>query len=499
MFGLVGVALMVCAGAAVDYSRVRNVVTQTQIALDSAVLAAGRHLQLSAEDQDGAKAAAAAYFQEAVSNRLTVVASDAQFNIVDGGFAVSGSAWAEVGTPLIGLIGGSKVRVTVDSKAAFNTGGSSNGGSAIEIALMLDMTGSMCNDGSGPCSTGVKIDALKTAAKDLVNIVIKDGANAGAARVALVPFSSRVRVGLPADTAANNLMKELTDLNPLWSGWYNYCTDWSGSGGATSEDSGSWACHQWESRYETDWMIKPCVTDRTGAQEFTDAAPGPGAWLNAHDGGRRPLSWESEDVPISSGTGLSQADPSTHWNFDPTAYCNDEPEANVIVPLSDDRTSLSAKIEAFVGYGSTGGALGTAWSWYMLSPSWSEIWTGEAEPGPYSDLAEVNGSAPKLRKIAVLMTDGQYNTFRGWKEYNPVEVSNRAKALCTNMKAQGIEIFTVGFDLDSLPAADKALAMDTLQSCGTDIEHFYNALNAVQLKQSFQDIAMQLSRLYLVK
>jgi hypothetical protein len=67
------------------------------------------------------------------------------------------------------------------------------------------------------------------------------------------------------------------------------------------------------------------------------------------------------------------------------------------------------------------------------------------------------------------------------------------------MKAAGIEVFTVGFALDELPDADKARAMNTLQSCGTDLQHFYDAINAAQLKQSFQAIALELSKLYLVR
>ena len=135
----------------------------------------------------------------------------------------------------------------------------------------------------------------------------------------------------------------------------------------------------------------------------------------------------------------------------------------------------------------------------MISPNWSGIWTGTSAPGSYADVAHAAGEAPKLRKIAVLMTDGDYNTYRSWKDADAITVSNNAKAICANMKAQGIEIYTVGFDLDNLPPADRTRALDALQSCGTDINHFYNALSAEQLKQSFRDIALQLTTLHLAK
>ncbi len=97
------------------------------------------------------------------------------------------------------------------------------------------------------------------------------------------------------------------------------------------------------------------------------------------------------------------------------------------------------------------------------------------------------------------MTDGVYNTYRGWKDHDPVVVANNAKQICANMKAKGIEIFTIGFDLDSLPAAQKARAIDTLQTCGTDIDHFYNSIDPVQLKNAFRDIAMRLTTLFIAK
>ena len=54
--------------------------------------------------------------------------------------------------------------------------------------------------------------------------------------------------------------------------------------------------------------------------------------------------------------------------------------------------------------GTTAGQLGTAFAWYMLSPNWADIWPADSKPAAY-------GTA-KLRKIAVLMTDGAYNTLQ---------------------------------------------------------------------------------------
>ena len=105
--------------------------------------------------------------------------------------------------------------------------------------------------------------------------------------------------------------------------------------------------------------ISPCVADRAGAEQFTDAAPGPNAWLAGHDGTRRPLSWDSSDTPMTSGLGDTAADPSYQWNYIQDGWCADIMTPNTIMPLTNQVSDLEARIDALEAYGSTGGAMGT--------------------------------------------------------------------------------------------------------------------------------------------
>jgi hypothetical protein len=109
----------------------------------------------------------------------------------------------------------------------------------------------------------------------------------------------------------------------------------------------------------------------------------------------------------------------------------------------------------------------------------------------------LSSGAPKVRKVAVLLTDGSYNTFRGEKGQNQQAVSNYAVGLCNAMKAQGIEIYSVGFGLDQLPMNEGAIATATLRACGTDIAHFYQTLNGNDLTAAFHDIGLRLTTLRL--
>ncbi len=500
-FGLLAVMLVAIMGAALDFGRWHNANSKTETALDASLLAAGRQLQTEPNDFQKALDAASAYFTELTKSRLPVDDAQAQFAMSDDNMSIEGKVTGSVKAPFLGFVGVDTLNVNASAKAALSIGG--NGGeSDLEISIMLDVTESMCDGGVGPCTTGAKMDAMKFAAKDLINVVMGANTSSQTARVALVPFSTRVRVDDETSASAGVLMKKLTDLDPTRNGWHNDCLSWSGSANSTTSESGgtgSWVCDQWQAT-QVNWKILPCVSDRNGPEAFTDAGPGSGAWLNAHEGDRAPKSWDSSDTPLTSETGNSASDPSYAWNYDQESACWDITPPNYIMPLTTDQTALDQRIDALEAYGSTSGALGTAWAWYMISPKWDKIWSGPSRPGPYADLTATNSSgAPKLRKIAVLMTDGDYNTYRAWKDYDPVELGNNAKQICANMKAQGIEVFTVGFDLDSLPAAQKARATDILQTCGTDIDHFYESLDPAQLKNAFRDIAIKLTTLYIAK
>ncbi len=505
ILGIAAVSLFIFIGAAVDYGRWHNAKTRTMAAIDAAALATGRALQTNGGDQAQAKAVGEQYFASATANLLKVSEKYIQLQFTDNGTAIVGTTKATINTPFLSLAGIHNLPLFVQgdvneaditksgaeyAKAVLNVG--SNSKTSLEISLMLDITGSMCDDNKGPCTSGTKMDALKAAATDLVHIVVWDNQGTYTSRVAVVPFSTRVR--LATDAAGGPLMKSITNLDATWSGWFNDCK--SGYGGGGSEHNGDWVCHSYESTNHTNWKIMPCVVDRTGPQEFTDAAPGPNMWLNAHSGDRMVLSADSSDTPASAKLGKVKTDPADNWNYDDAGDCADVSPPNTIVPLTSDKAVLTQKITGLEAFGATGGQVGTAFSWYMLSPQWAGIWPALSTPAPYSDLAVVGPTGePKLKKIAILMTDGSYNTYRGWKEQNQAAVSQNARTLCTNMKAKGITVYTVGFNLDELPAGEKTEAMSTLQSCSSNPQSFYNTSDAEQIKQAFRDIALKISTL----
>jgi Flp pilus assembly protein TadG len=455
MFGLLCVPICAVVGLGVDFGRAYQVRSQTQIALDAAALAAGRVAQVEKVDMvNKASAAASAYFNE--TKPPNVVQSTLQFspNSSQTKFTVTATSW--VRTPFLGVLklmmpkssdaaapAGCQgnffacVQMTTTSTAELKVGG--NGETNIEVSLMLDVTGSM---------SGQKIVDLKSAANDLIDILVWDDQSQYTSRVAITPFAPTVYAGSTYFTALTN---KADDPDPDGDG-YNYpSTCYNSKGKLKNSCNGN-------SQYLAHKYAK-CVVERTGTNEFTDAAPGANAWLPSYND--------------ATGSSTTSCTPSVQ-----------------IQPLTKDKTVLHNLVNNLSAGGSTAGQLGTALAWYMLSPKWSTVWPAASTPGNYG--------AAKLKKIAVLMTDGIYNTLQGtsYGDYSSQASSaaSKARTLCTNMKAAnvGIEIYTVGFDL----GGDQG-AINTLSQCATDSSHFYNTSTGDELRQAFRDIALKISTLRL--
>lgn len=509
LFGFTGIIALGAAGGAVDFGRWMHAKHHTSRAMDAAVLAGARALQLNHTDPSAALVLAKNIYDGNVSKRMMLKNDTVQFITANNNTAVTATGNASLQTTLLGILGISELPVVVANRSRFPKAKivSGGGGSGdIEVALMLDVTSSMCDSGVGSCTTDTKIQGLKEAAKDLVNIVVQTDQNTYTSRVAVVPFSTSVRVG-PNGGGANTMVA-MTNLPATWSGYTEVCTQSTGNDGTYDNETGTttgstYTCTQTQPVLNTNWKVIPCVTDRMydsgSPYDYTDVAPGGGHWMNANEGSRWPLAEDSASASVAGRpSGATSATPTWQWNYNSDGSCWEAAEANEIVPLSSNKAALAARIDGLEANGATAGALGTAFAWYALSPQWQTIWPNDSRPGDYSKLAEIQSNGkPRLRKVAVLMTDGGYNTYRGWKGQNQQTVSTHATQLCTNMKAAGIEIYAVGFALDQLPLAERTIARATLQACGTDLQHFYETLNVQQLKDAFTEIAMSMSTIYL--
>ena len=256
-----------------------------------------------------------------------------------------------------------------------------------------------------PTSTGnTKIVDAKLAAKDLVDIVMPTGyVPSQSTRIALVPFSQYVNVGP----------------------YYQAVTNQTASGGNT------------------------CVTERTGADAYTDKKPGSNRWIGAFTNN-------------SNHANLSCA---------PVAQ---------VTPLTNDKTALKSAIDDYTADGWTAGHLGTAWGWYMLSHDWHDVWPAESQPKP---------AGSNVNKITIIMTDGDYNTYYR----NNMASQDQAASMCEAMKAD-LTVYTIGFGTGMSQATK-----DFLKACASTPQHYFDAQNGGDLRNAFRAIAISLSQLRLTQ
>lgn len=167
-----------------------------------------------------------------------------------------------------------------------------------------------------------------------------------------------------------------------------------------------------------------------------------------------------------------------------------------LIPLSHDKEALIDLVDDMSLAGFTAGHIGIQWAWYTLSPEWAEFLPAGAEPiDPEDPDADV-------RKYAIIMTDGEFNTAYAGANYNTRGgqsklASQRAVELCARMKARDIEVFTIGFDLDNYSA------ITMLKKCATpdrgNVKFFYDASSGAELIDAYREIASTIQALRLVK
>jgi Flp pilus assembly protein TadG len=424
------VPLCGAVGIAVDMGRAYFAEARLSHAVDAAALAGGRVYSSDDRDADIERFFDVNFpegYLGAVTEPLEIIPDDANRSL---GVA----AHATIPTTFMQLLGWDSIDVGAYAEAKLESVN-------LEVSLVLDITGSMA---------GQRVIDLRSAASELVDIVVQDQQDPFYSKVALVPYAMGVNVG----TYAAQVRGTYTN---------NTCT---------YPASPTCRYYRFQRQSDNNWTtheISTCVSERTGVNAFTDVAP--------------------STAPLGR-------------SFPPAGTYN-PCITNTIVPLSSSRTLLQAQIGALQAGGSTGGHIGVAWGWYLLSPNFAYLWPAASQPSAYGE--------EDVLKVAVIMTDGEYNsiyrngviarnstTGSGSNAYKiNVDALNgsayyQAEQLCAAMKAAGVIVYTVGLDVINTPAAHSLV-----NNCATDADHVYLPNTGVEMVDAFRTIAMSISRLRL--
>lgn len=377
---LILVPLAIAVGTAIDVGRAVAARTSLRTALDAAALAAAQ------ETSESAALATLERFLRANYDE-TRWGELSAFHVTKGDLTVTVDARAAVPTTILRVVGLDEIEVGAEAEVTV-------GGANLEVALVLDITGSM---------EGQPIRDLKRAASDLVDIVVRDVQTPFYSKVSIIPYSMGVNVGLLADTVRGPI-KPGTCTTPGCQ-FYRF----TAADGSTQT-----------------FPISTCVSERIGTHAYTDVAPGvalvgrnyvdtnnpcPGALLQPLGSNKLAL---KAAIATFTAAGSTAGQIGLAWGwYTLSPSFGLWTGSSVPAPYDDEDTK---KILVLM----TDGEFNTAYCNGVISR--------DSSVGSTS------------RKINCNATNGHPFT--------------QARKLCTAIKAKGIVIFTVGFGLDQATAID---------------------------------------------
>ncbi len=473
MFAIASTALLTMVGVAVDISSIQSTKQYYQDLSDAAVLAAA----VSGKDdrnelEDIAKQTVMGITNDAEMDVVLTITPDNAIQVV---VSKPQKLW------LMSALG-SKVDISATAEAPPKTAVKMN------VALVLDVTASM---------EGTKLDDLRAAATGLVEAFEEDeitssksfggdgddtddggefgvlddaGADipefdggfmmqavaAGTAydpddvKFSVVPFARYVRIPMELESEPWMFVEEPNDS--CWNSLDLEASQAAGSCTNTGSESSPWVCTSpvYEEVCETvQWW--GCVTSRV------------------HPWNKRP-----------------QVGPLSIPGFAGGGSCMSE-----LLPLTGDKDAVKNSIDNLYTGDETYIPSGLIWGWRTLTPD--------------APLEEANTIDYAERKSAmILMTDGENsrsyggdkdNGFEGvfhW-ESNLSDSNDLTAEICEDIKADGIEIYSIAFEVTD------AATQTMLRTCATDGSKYFDAADSDQLFAAFETIGDDLAAVRLSK
>jgi Flp pilus assembly protein TadG len=444
------VPLVGLMGMAIDYSRANRMLAAMQAAVDSTALAVSK--DAPSQTASVLQSTADTYFR-------------ALFTSTDALDLVTQTTYTATPNPQVVVTATASIKPRflsmnpwfglgpVPLKASTTT---TWGSLKLRVALALDNTGSMADDG--------KMDALKTATKNLLTQLKAAAASNGDVYVSIIPFSHDVNVGSSNYTAS-------------WLDWTEYGSCSHAPGGGSQYETkgkcvavgGTWTTYSSSAR--SSW--NGCVTDRGNS-----SGPNPSTAGLGYD--------QIVDAPGST----SQSKFPAHQD----AYC---PLA--MKGLNYDWTAMNTMVDSMYPKGSTNQPLGLVWAWQSL------VGGGPLTVPAYDTNYD-------YQHVIILLSDGLNTADRWYGNGSAVSTqvdarmydkTNSGAGTCDNIKKAKINtkwpitIYTIQVNTGGDPTST------LLQSCASNspgtTDHFYMLTNANQIITTFQQIGTKLSQLRIAK
>jgi Flp pilus assembly protein TadG len=438
IFAIALVPILGFVGAAVDYTRANAARSSMQAALDSTALMVSKDLTQGIITTSDIPTKAQAYFNALYTN------SDAKSVSVSATYtAANSSTGSYVQVNGSGSVTTDFMKVAGFPTLNFNTSSTATWGSVrMRVAMALDNTGSMADDG--------KMPAMQTAAKNLVDQLSGLAKTAGDIYISIIPFAKDVNVG------ASNYNQSWIDFRD----WENDPANDSKGTCSQSNKTTKSSCLNGGNNRTWTWDHSKwtgCVTDRDQNYDTTNTAP----------------------------SGTVALFPAEEYGYSSFSFCSPNSFAYLqpIMPLSYNWSAIKTLIGNMQPTGTTNQAIGMAWAWMSLTQS-----------APLN--APAKDPSYTYKDAIILLSDG-LNTEDRWYSGSTAaaQIDARQKILCDNAKNAGITVYTV--QVNTSTPADPTSSV--LQYCASGPENFFVVTSASQTAAVFSSIGTSLSKLRVSK
>lgn len=434
--GLAIIPLFAAIGLAVDLGRAYMLKSKLSYAIDAAGLAGGRAFETDLREDDIMMFFDAnfppGYMQAEFAPGDPVITFDEDEN------TVTIQASATIPTRFMSVAGVHTMTVSARTVIKRELRG-------MELVLVMDNTGSMRGGG--------KMDAMKDAAADLVEILYGNREEVPSFWVGLVPYAATVNIG---DQHTDWLIQQAYDGDAAWqsadpdsSTRFGYHSDhyqpttWKGCVEARvyprdsnddPPDVEGWYPWLWRTTLDNfenpDW-VHPGDYDGDSDVDYDDAV----AYVEDNFDGTDPATW-GPYIP-----GDNEWDPDgleSDLRLDNDLYQNRGTGPNLgcgpaITPLINSKSTVLAAIEEMAPWhrGGTMSNLGLAWGWRVLSPRWRGLWEEAADP---TELP-LDYTEPNMEKVVILLTDGN-NEWYDWPGPKGTNNATNASSSCGESSTQ---------------------------------------------------------------
>jgi len=464
MFALMAPVIIGSAGFALDYAQAYLVQQRLALAIDAAALAGAA----SSDDEATIEQKVKDFFAENYPPEKLGVTFEPVVRVDGDKVYVTGNAYHN--TTMLRVLGIEKIDVTAKTTVNREV-------RAIEVALVLDNTGSM--------STNNNIKKLKEAAQEFVSIMFDAARNDNLVKIGLVPYANAVRVGSyglgknPDGTQYGDGSK-FVNLPQGWSTTNNHNhtnqSQWFGCVIESNPDG-------WDHRSRNNDPYPRDVLDNYEGPWDVYAYqyyPNQYYYYNANDTNMVCLRSRNRDCLRY----FSYSEPATNCPY------------AQIVPLTSDREKLVDAIgnpnysnDGMRAHGNTLGNIGMAWGARLISPE-----------KPFTEGSDWDNLYWK--KAIIMMTDGEntrdsyYSAY--WRALNhqldTTDFNNKFAETCEALKEKGVIIYTITFGSDN---SISNTLKGYYRGCASSEEKYVHTDDQDVLVEIFQRIARELSILHI--